>query len=141
MRARRILTLAGIVFVAARLGHADIAEAYRIPVPPDVRVRFLRVSPDGRQLVAVCADAKLRVWALPPTPAAAPLHILDVQGERVSSLVYSFDGTWMAAGTREGTVAVFRAATGEAGKRLQTSAPGAANPTAQELALSPDGAR
>lgn len=139
MRRLRAAALASLVCLAARLGQAEMTEIGRIPLPADFTVRFLMVSPDGGQLTAACSDAKLRVWALPPT-GAAPLRTLDGDGERISAIAYSHDGTWMAAATVKGTIAVFRAGTGETVSRFTaTRERNRLRPEA--LALGPDGSR
>jgi WD40 repeat protein len=126
--------------LAPRSAVAQITEIGRIAVPADVKVRFLRVSPDGRQLTAACGDRKLRVWSLPPGNPSGPLRTLDVDGEFISALAYSNDGTWVGASTRTGTVAVFRAGTGEVAARFNTSGAGRAV-RLDALAISPDGSR
>jgi WD40 repeat protein len=136
----------GVVFLlsalglAPRLAAAEITEIGRIAVPADVKVRFLRVSPDGRQLTAACGDRKLRVWSVPSENASGLLRTLDVDGEPISALAYSQDGTWVGASTRKGTVAVFRARTGELAARFNTSGAGRAI-RLDALAISPDGSR
>jgi WD40 repeat protein len=117
-----------------------MTELGRIPLPAGIAVRFLVVSPDGRQLTAAGGDRKLRVWALPPAPDYPPLRMLDVGGEPISSIAYSRDGKWMAAGTAKGTVGVFRADSGEAVNRFPTTEMGRAE-RVRALALSSDGSR
>jgi WD40 repeat protein len=126
--------------VAARGG--ELAELGRIAVPADVKVRFLMVSPDGRQLTAACGDHRLRVWPV-AGGASAPLRTLEVGGDGVSALAYSFDGTWLAAGTGNGTVAVFRAATGERAARFEVgdAIRDRGRRRVSSLAISPDGSR
>jgi WD40 repeat protein len=126
--------------VAPRLAAAQITEIGRIAVPADVKVRFLRVSPDGQQLTAACGDGKLRVWSLPPGSTSALLRTLEVDGEAISALAYSHDGAWVGASTRTGTVAVFRARTGEMAARFSTSSAGRAV-RLDALVISPDGSR
>jgi WD40 repeat protein len=65
---------------------------------------------------------------------------LELDGEPISALAYSNDGTWVGASTRTGTVAVFRARTGEMAARFNTSAAGRAI-RLDALAISPDGSR
>jgi WD40 repeat protein len=136
----------GVVFLlsalglAPRLAEAEITEIGRIAVPADVKVRFLRVSPDGRQLTAACGDRKLRVWSLPPGNTSGLLRTLELDGEPISALAYSQDGTWVGASTRKGAVAVFRARTGEMAARFNTSGAGRAV-RLDALAISPDGSR
>jgi WD40 repeat protein len=119
---------------------AEMTEVGRIAVPADVKVRFLRVSPDGRQLTAACGDRKLRVWSLPPGNPSGLLRTLELDGEPISALAYSNDGAWVGASTRTGTVAVFRARTGEMAARFNTRGAGRAI-RLDALAISPDGSR
>ena len=117
-----------------------MTEVGRIAVPADVKVRFLRVSPDGRQLTAACGDGKLRVWPVPSENASGLLRTLDVDGEPISALAYSHDGAWVGASTRKGTVAVFDARTGDVAARFNTSGAGRAI-RLDALAISADGSR
>ena len=135
-----VVLLASVLGRAPQLAAAEMAELGRIPVPADVKVRFLRVSPDGRQLTAACGDRKLRVWSLPPGNTSGLLRTLELDGEPISALAYSNDGTWVGASTRTGTVAVFRARTGEMAARFNTSGAGRAI-RLDALAISPDGSR
>ena len=116
---------------------AEMKEVARIAVPADVQVRFLMVSPDGRQLTAVCGDRKLRLWSLAPGQGPTLLRTLDVEGEAVGTLAYSDDGAWLAAGTSQGTVAVFKAETGERVARFATTSHGPGG--VQSLALAAHG--
>ncbi len=136
----RALFLVCALGLAPRLAAAEITEIGRIAVPAEVKVRFLRVSPDGRQLTAACGDGKLRVWTLPAGNGSVLLRTLDLDGKPISALAYSQDGTWVGASTREGTVAVFRARTGEPAARFNTSGAGRAI-RLDALAISPDGSR
>jgi WD40 repeat protein len=138
-RGLAVLLLVSALGPSPRLAAAAMTEIGRIAVPPDVKVRFLRVSPDGREITAACGDGKLRVWPLPSENASGVLRTLDVDGEPISALAYSFDGAWIGASTRKGTVAVFRARTGEMAARFDTASGRAIRLDA--LAISPDGAR
>jgi WD40 repeat protein len=120
-------------------GAAEMNEIGRIAVPAGVEVAMVMVSPDGQQLTAACSDHKLRVWSLPPAPSSAILHTVEVDVEPISAIAYSRDGNWMAAGTRKGTVAVFRARTGEVVVRFQTA--DMSSPGIRALAIAPDGTR
>lgn len=131
---------AAVFCLPALAGAAEITEVGRIAVPAGTAVRFLMVSPDGGQLTAAGDDHKLRVWALPPAPASTPLRTLEVDGEPISSIAYSRSGAWMAAGTAKGTVAIFRAASGEAVNRFPTTEMGRSE-RVRALALSSDGSR
>jgi WD40 repeat protein len=139
-RSLGVVLLVSALGLAPRLAAAQITEIGRIAVPADVKVRFLRVSPDGRQLTAACGDRKLRVWSLPPGNTSGLLRTLELDGEAISALAYSNDGTWVGASTRTGTVAVFRARTGELAARFNTSGAGRAI-RLDALAISPDGSR
>ncbi|HEX9366007.1 MAG TPA: hypothetical protein VF921_05235 [Vicinamibacterales bacterium] len=141
---RRVL---GVVLVACALGGtpqlavAEMTEIGRIAVPADVKVRFLLVSPDGEQITAACRDRKLRVWSVPSASPSRLLRMLEVDGEPISALAYSHDGTWVGASTANGTVAVFRARTGEPAARLSIGGKARANLRLGAIAISPDGSR
>jgi WD40 repeat protein len=134
---RTTLAVAGLLgLLAAPPASADISELGRITLPAGMKAFFLRVSPDGRQLTAVESDAKLHVWSLPERGAAArELRVLDVDGTGISTLAYSFDGAWIAAGTPKGVVAVFDARTGRSAARFT------ATTRVTNLAVSPRGDR
>ncbi len=137
----------GAVLLASALGRppqvaaTEMAEIGRIAVPADVKVRFLLVSPDGEQLTAACADRKLRVWSVPSTSPSRLLRTLEVDGAPISALAYSHDGAWVGASTGNGTVAVFRAQTGEPRARVTTGGQGRAGLRLGAMAISPDGSR
>jgi len=139
-RSLAIVLLASALGSSTPLAAAAMTEVGRIAVPTDVKVRFLRVSPDGRQLTAACGDGKLRVWPVPSEKASGLLRTLDVDGEPISALAYSHDGAWVGASTRKGTVAVFEARTGGVAARFNTAGTGRAI-RLDALAISPDGSR
>jgi WD40 repeat protein len=120
-------------------GVAEMNEIGRIAVPAGLEVGTVMVSPNGQQLTAACSDHKLRVWSLLPGPSSAILHTVGVDVEPISAIAYSGDGNLMAAGTRKGAVAVFRARTGEVVVRFQTA--DKARPGIRALAIAPDGSR
>ncbi len=122
-----------------RAGGLETNEIACIAVPAGVDLAMVLVSPDGQQLTAACSDHKLRVWSLPPGASSAILRAEEVGGEPISALAYSRDGCWMAAGTRMGAVAGFRARTGEVAVRFQTA--DKASPGIRSLAIAPDGSR
>lgn len=124
--------------LAAGASAGELVERARIAVPEDVRVRFLMGSPDGRQLTAVCADRKLRVWSVGPPPAL--LRTLDVDGEGIGAIAYSDDGRRVAAGTRAGRAVVFSTSTGEVVSRIE-GVGHLPDPGIGALALAPDGSR
>ena len=140
-RSLGVAVVASVLSLAPRLVGAEMLEIGRSPVPADVKVRFLLVSPDGQQLTAACGDRKLRVWSVPSKSPSRLLRTLDVDGEPISALAYSHDGTWIGASTGKGTVAVFRAQTGELAGRLNTGGKGRANRRLGAVAISPDGSR
>jgi WD40 repeat protein len=127
-------------------GVAEMNEIGRIAVPAGLEVGTVMVSPNGQQLTAACSDHKLRVWSLLPGPSSAILHTVGVDVEPISAIAYSGDGNLMAAGTRKGAVAVFRARTGEVVVRFQTAARRRASLITRfgcswALDFSPDGTR
>ena len=136
-----VVLLASAFGRAPQLAAAEMTELGRIAVPADVKVRFLLVSPDGEQLTSACADRKLRVWSVPSGSPSRLLRTLEVDGAPISALAYSFDGTWVGASTANGTVAVFRARTGEPAGRLSTGEKARANLRLGAIAISPDGLR
>jgi WD40 repeat protein len=140
-RGRAVAVVVSVLALAPRPVAAEMVEIGRTAVPADVKVRFLRVSPDGQQLTAACGDRKLRVWTVPAKSPSRLLRTLDVDGEPLSALAYSHDGTWIAASTGEGMVAVFRAQTGELAARVSTGGKGRANRRLGAVAISPDGSR
>jgi WD40 repeat protein len=122
---------------------STLTEVGRIALPADVKAGFSLVSPSGRELTVACADRKLRVFALPPAAhaaPAAPLRTWALDGEPITWLAYSRDGTWLAASTRKGVVGIFRAGHDESAARLVTARPDrSAEITA--VAIAPDGSR
>ena len=136
-----LAVLASVLGLAPGPAAAEMTEIGRIAVPADVKVRFLLVSPDGEQLTAACRDRKLRVWSVPSASPSRLLRTLEVDGEPISALAYSHDGTWVGASTGNGTVAVFRARTGEPAARLSIGGKARANLRLGAIAISPDGSR
>lgn len=119
---------------------STFTEVGRIAIPADVKVGFALISPNGRELTAACADRKLRVWAMPPAQGTAPLRVWALDGEPVTWLASSHDGTWVAASTGKGGVGVFRAGADASAARLTTARPGR-NAEITAIAIAPDGSR
>jgi WD40 repeat protein len=137
----RVVLLVSALGLAPPSGAAELSEIGRIAVPAEIKVRFLLVSPDGEQLTAACRDRKLRVWSLPSASPSRLLRTLEVDGESISALAYSHDGAWIGASTGNGTVAVFRARTGEPAARLIIGGKARAGLRLGAIAISPDGSR
>ncbi len=71
-----------------------------------------KFNPDGQSFATVSFDGYLRLWALSGEPITSPLQIHDGERGGSSTLAYSRDGRWIAAGGGKGLVRIWDTATG-----------------------------
>lgn len=74
------------------------------PLPHSLLVTDLEFTPDGKHLVSVCADGRIRFWPL-SGPTGSPSRVLT----QSACLTLCFDpsGRWMAVGEYEGGIKVW----------------------------------
>ena len=71
-----------------------------------------KFNPDGQSFATVSFDGFLRLWSLDGTPLTSFLQIHDGETGGSSTLTYSRDGRWVAAGAGTGLVRIWDTATG-----------------------------
>lgn len=90
-------------------------------------VHALAFSPDGQSLLSSSDDMTVRQWSIPPllelrssgtANAFSPTATWTGQDDTLPSLAVSPDGSWVASGSRDGTVQLRKLATGAAGPQL-----------------------
>jgi len=97
MRAFRLAAVLVISAVTAAVASQPVA---KVQLPCDSLYQML--SPTGKQAVVACKDHRSYLVSI-PDGASRPLLPAE---PRVSALVYSKDGQWLAAGFPDGTVRV-----------------------------------
>ncbi|NPV65869.1 MAG: protein kinase [Anaerolineae bacterium] len=123
----------------------QLANASPGSTPPSVTlpghaevVTVIAFSPDGTQLASGSVDQTVRLWAVTPDGAAAPVgEPMPGHASAVISLAFSPDGSRLASGDDDGMILLWDAATGAAsGDPLQGH-----SDSVTALAFSPDGRR
>ena len=71
-----------------------------------------KFNPDGQSFATVSYDGFLRLWTLSGEPLTSFLQIHDGEPGGSSTLAYSRDGRWVAAGAGQGLVRIWDTATG-----------------------------
>lgn len=93
----------------------------------DDDVHAIAFSPDGQSLLSSSDDMTVRRWAIPSLAelrtsgtanSFSPTATWTGQGDTLPSLAVSPDGSWVASGSRDGTVQLRNLTTGEAGPQL-----------------------
>ncbi len=95
----------------ARLWNAATGEELLVVSGHATGIGAVALDPTGRLLATTGGDGLTKVWDVSPTGSREVLAIAT--GAPASFSAYSADGAWIAAGTEDGDVAVWNAATGE----------------------------
>ncbi|MGW0026349.1 nSTAND1 domain-containing NTPase [Rhodococcus sp. NPDC003383] len=114
----------------------DTAMTPRFDLPPDgstVHHLSATFSPDGRTLASGTTRREVARWSLADDAPPVPLPPLTGFSSYVNDVAFDSTGTWVAAGSSDNTVQIWRAADGEPVEML----PGA-NPVTS-VRFSPDG--